>query len=192
MKNSPNVWKTLGLPTRTLFDFSGLTLGDRLGCQRVPLQEAQGPELNWAKVKAVDADCLPWPVPIFDAPAPHRMAMTQTAQTAEKGIQMTETALQHVRALQAQHGPGLCLRVGVRQGGCSGMSYMMDFEDPSNIDEKDEVYDYEGFRVVCDPKSLLYLYGLVLDYSNALIGGGFQFTNPNAAQTCGCGKSFGT
>ncbi len=118
---------------------------------------------------------------------------TQTAQQ-EKGILMSESALQHVKLLQEQQGgKELCLRVGVRQGGCSGMSYMMDFEDPSNInDEHDEVYDYDGFRVVCDRKSLLYLYGLMLDYSNALIGGGFQFTNPNAAQTCGCGKSFGT
>jgi len=107
---------------------------------------------------------------------------------------MSENALTHVKMLQEQQGgQTLCLRVGVRQGGCSGMSYMMDFEDPANINsEHDEVYDYDGFQVVCDRKSLLYLYGLMLDYSNALIGGGFQFTNPNAAQTCGCGKSFGT
>ncbi|MGD1905211.1 MAG: HesB/IscA family protein [Leptolyngbyaceae cyanobacterium] len=118
--------------------------------------------------------------------------MTQTAQD-QKGIQMTEAAFEHVRMLkESQGGKALCLRVGVRQGGCSGMSYMMDFADPSTIGEHDEVYDYDGFKVVCDRKSLLYLYGLVLDYSNALIGGGFQFTNPNAAQTCGCGKSFGT
>ncbi len=103
---------------------------------------------------------------------------------------MTETALRHVMALRNQQGKDLCLRVGVRQGGCSGMSYTMDFEDISNIRATDEVFDYEGFKVVCDPKSMLYLYGLVLDYSNALIGGGFQFTNPNADQTCGCGKSF--
>ncbi|MBE9157750.1 iron-sulfur cluster assembly accessory protein [Nodosilinea sp. LEGE 06152] len=113
-----------------------------------------------------------------------------TEQT--RGILMSETALRHVKALQQQQGDKeLCLRVGVRQGGCSGMSYTMDFEDPANINEHDEVYDYEGFRVICDKKSLLYLYGLMLDYSDALIGGGFQFTNPNAVQTCGCGKSFG-
>ena len=70
------------------------------------------------------------------------------------------------------------------------MSYTMDFEEPGNIQPKDEVFDYEGFQVVCDPKSMLYLYGLMLDYSDAMIGGGFQFTNPNANQTCGCGKSF--
>ncbi len=104
---------------------------------------------------------------------------------------MTDAALQHVLALRDKHGDNLCLRVGVRQGGCSGMSYMMDFANLDSITEHDEVYDYEGFQVVCDRKSLLYLYGLVLDYSDALIGGGFQFTNPNANQTCGCGKSFG-
>ena len=117
--------------------------------------------------------------------------MTQATQTQSKGIQLTENALKHVLMLREQQGVDLCLRVGVRQGGCSGMSYMMDFEDPSNVGDKDEVFDYDGFKIVCDPKSMLYLYGLVLDYSNAMIGGGFQFTNPNATQSCGCGKSFG-
>jgi iron-sulfur cluster assembly protein len=116
--------------------------------------------------------------------------MTQATQSAQKGIQMTETAVKQILMLRQQQGKDLCLRVGVRQGGCSGMSYTMDFEDPSQITDKDEVYDYEGFKVVCDPKSMLYLYGLVLDYNNAMIGGGFQFTNPNATQTCGCGNSF--
>ena len=123
-----------------------------------------------------------------------------TAETApangkaegDRGILMSEAALAHVMALRDKQGNDLCLRVGVRQGGCSGMSYMMDFEDINNVGEHDEVYDYDGFKVVCDRKSLLYLYGLMLDYSDALIGGGFQFTNPNASQTCGCGKSFGT
>ncbi|WP_107667178.1 iron-sulfur cluster assembly accessory protein [Cyanothece sp. BG0011] len=117
--------------------------------------------------------------------------MTQATQNPTKGIQLTETALKHVLMLREQQGKDLCLRVGVRQGGCSGMSYMMDFDDPSNIGEQDEVFDYDGFQIICDRKSLLYLYGLVLDYSNAMIGGGFEFTNPNANQTCGCGKSFG-
>ncbi|MEA5535306.1 iron-sulfur cluster assembly accessory protein [Crocosphaera sp. XPORK-15E] len=117
--------------------------------------------------------------------------MTQATQTQSKGIQLTETALNHVLMLREQQGKDLCLRVGVRQGGCSGMSYLMDFEDISQMNEHDEVFDYEGFKILCDRKSILYLYGLVLDYSNAMIGGGFQFTNPNANQTCGCGKSFG-
>ncbi|NEQ51984.1 MAG: iron-sulfur cluster assembly accessory protein [Leptolyngbya sp. SIO3F4] len=115
--------------------------------------------------------------------------MTQATQP-QRGIMMSESALNHVLALKEKQGGNLCLRVGVRQGGCSGMSYMMDFETTENINEHDEVFDYDGFKVICDKKSMLYLYGLMLDYSDALIGGGFQFTNPNADQTCGCGKSF--
>ncbi|NJL81970.1 MAG: iron-sulfur cluster assembly accessory protein [Chloroflexaceae bacterium] len=117
--------------------------------------------------------------------------MTQAIQPKSQGIQLTDTALAHISMLRDQQGKDLCLRVGIRQGGCSGLSYLMDFTDPSQIREDDEVFDYGGFRLVCDRKSLLYLYGLMLDYSNAMIGGGFQFTNPNASQTCGCGKSFG-
>jgi iron-sulfur cluster assembly protein len=118
--------------------------------------------------------------------------MIEATTTHQRGIQLSDTALKHILMLREQQGnQDLCLRVGVRQGGCSGMSYMMDFEDMSKIRDNDEVFDYEGFKIVCDPKSLLYLYGLMLDYSNAMIGGGFQFTNPNAAQSCGCGKSFG-
>ncbi|MGJ3245902.1 MAG: HesB/IscA family protein [Elainellaceae cyanobacterium] len=118
--------------------------------------------------------------------------MTQATQSQQRGIMITDAALKQVLRLQENQGnQDLCLRVGVRQGGCSGMSYTMDFEDFSNVRETDEVFDYQGFKVVCDPKSMLYLYGLMLDYSDAMIGGGFQFTNPNANQTCGCGKSFG-
>ncbi|MGF1493360.1 MAG: HesB/IscA family protein [Microcoleaceae cyanobacterium] len=119
--------------------------------------------------------------------------MTQAAQTQTPGIQMSNAARQQLLLLREKQGKDFVLRVGVRQGGCSGMSYAMDFADPSTIREDDEVFDYDGgFQVVCDPKSLLYIYGMMLDYSDALIGGGFQFTNPNASQTCGCGKSFAT
>ena len=118
--------------------------------------------------------------------------MTQITSAQKPTIQLSENALKHLLMLREQQGnQDLCLRVGVRQGGCSGMSYMMDFENLSQIRDNDEVFEYEGFKIICDPKSLLYLYGVMLDYSTALIGGGFQFTNPNAAQTCGCGKSFG-
>lgn len=118
--------------------------------------------------------------------------MTQATQSQQRGIMITDAALKQVLQLRENQGnQDLCLRVGVRQGGCSGMSYTMDFEDISNVRDNDEVFDYQGFKVVCDPKSMLYLYGLMLDYSDAMIGGGFQFTNPNANQTCGCGKSFG-
>ena len=121
--------------------------------------------------------------------------MTQATATpttsSDQGILMTPAALQQLKNLREQQGKDLLLRVGVSQGGCSGMSYMMDFIEPETIRDDDEIYDYDdGVRVVCDKKSLLYIYGMALDYSNALIGGGFQFTNPNATQTCGCGKSF--
>lgn len=117
--------------------------------------------------------------------------MTPAIQSQKQGILMSESALRQVRLLRDRQGQDLCLRVGVRQGGCSGMSYMMDFEDVSKLREDDQVFDYDGFQIICDRKSMLYLYGLMLDYSDAMIGGGFQFTNPNASQTCGCGKSFG-
>ncbi|KAK9845859.1 hypothetical protein WJX81_004463 [Elliptochloris bilobata] len=82
--------------------------------------------------------------------------------------------------------------MGVKSGGCSGMSYHMDFEEEANVREEDAVMEYEGgFRLVCDAKSLLYLFGMELDWSSALVGGGFQFKNPNASASCGCGKSFG-
>ena len=112
-----------------------------------------------------------------------------------KGIQITEPAMKQLAALMQQQGSGKVLRVGVRSGGCSGMSYTMDFIAADAIRSDDERYTYEptetpSFEVVCDPKSLLYIYGMQLDFSSALIGGGFNFTNPNATQTCGCGSSF--
>ncbi|MFM9047782.1 MAG: HesB/IscA family protein [Cyanobium sp.] len=112
-----------------------------------------------------------------------------------RGIQITEPAMRQLATLVAQQGNAKVLRMGVRSGGCSGMSYTMDFIDAPDIRPDDERYTYQppggaAFEVVCDPKSLLYLYGLQLDFSTALIGGGFNFTNPNATQTCGCGSSF--
>jgi iron-sulfur cluster assembly protein len=85
----------------------------------------------------------------------------------------------------------LVLRMGVRNGGCSGLSYVMDFSSEDDIQEGDAVDEYPGIKCVVDAKSLLYLYGLELDYSDSLIGGGFKFFNPNAEESCGCGSSFG-
>ena len=112
-----------------------------------------------------------------------------------KGILITAPAMQQLSRLCADQGSNKVLRVGVRSGGCSGMSYTMDFVPETEIQADDESYDYEApdgatFQVICDPKSLLYIYGMQLDFSTALIGGGFNFTNPNATQTCGCGSSF--
>ncbi|GMH67008.1 hypothetical protein TrRE_jg8984 [Triparma retinervis] len=89
---------------------------------------------------------------------------------------------------------GFVLRMGVRSGGCSGLSYVMDFVSAAEITEDDVVDTYDelpSLRCVVDPKSMLYLFGMELDYSDELIGGGFQFFNPNAEESCGCGKSFG-
>jgi len=73
--------------------------------------------------------------------------MTQ-ATSQKRGIQMTDSAVRQVLALREKQGKDLCLRVGVRQGGCSGMSYVMDFADPSTVKSDDEVFDYDGFQVV--------------------------------------------
>ena len=112
-----------------------------------------------------------------------------------KGILITETAMQQLAKLFTDQGENKVLRVGVRSGGCSGMSYTMDFVSKTEIQEEDKVYEYKpkegvSFSVISDPKSLLYIYGMQLDFSTELIGGGFNFTNPNATQTCGCGSSF--
>ena len=130
------------------------------------------------------------PVAAAAAPAPE----THTARDG-KGVLSTAPAMKQLAARMQQQGNGKVLRVGVRSGGCSGMSYTMDFIDAGEVRGDDERYTYEpegapAFEVVCDPKSLLYIYGMQLDFSTALIGGGFNFTNPNATQTCGCGSSF--
>ncbi|MBO6974896.1 MAG: iron-sulfur cluster assembly accessory protein [Prochlorococcus marinus CUG1435] len=112
-----------------------------------------------------------------------------------KGILITNDAIEQISNLLKSQSDKKALRVGVRSGGCSGMSYTMDFIRDNEINPDDKVYDYslkadQNFQVVCDPKSLLYIYGMQLDFSKELIGGGFNFVNPNASQTCGCGSSF--
>uniref|UniRef100_A0A6N2LYW1 Core domain-containing protein n=1 Tax=Salix viminalis TaxID=40686 RepID=A0A6N2LYW1_SALVM len=105
-------------------------------------------------------------------------------------ISVTENALKHLNRIKNERNEDLCLRIGVKQGGCSGMSYTMDFENRANARPDDSIIECNGFVIVCDPKSLLFIFGMQLDYSDALIGGGFSFKNPNATKTCGCGKSF--
>ena len=112
-----------------------------------------------------------------------------------KGILITNDAIEQIANLLKGQSDKKALRVGVRSGGCSGMSYTMDFIGNDEINPDDKVYDYslkddQRFQVVCDPKRLLYIYGMQLDFSKELIGGGFNFVNPNASQTCGCGSSF--
>jgi iron-sulfur cluster assembly protein len=107
-------------------------------------------------------------------------------------ITISEKALSHLFELMVSEGltPDTHhLRVGVKGGGCSGLSYVMDFDDAT--DEFDETVMLDGgLKVVIDRKSVLYLYGTELDYSDGLNGKGFQWANPSASRTCGCGESF--
>jgi len=107
-------------------------------------------------------------------------------------ITVSEKALSHIVELMVESGitpDSHHLRVGVKGGGCSGLSYVMDFDD--KLDVTDEIVEVDGgLKVVIDRKSLLYLYGTELNYSDGLNGKGFQWENPNASRTCGCGESF--
>jgi iron-sulfur cluster assembly protein len=107
-------------------------------------------------------------------------------------ITISEKALSHLFELMVREGltPDTHhLRVGVKGGGCSGLSYVMDFDD--TIEEFDEIIQLDGgLKVIIDRKSVLYLYGTELDYSDGLNGKGFQWANPNSSRTCGCGESF--
>ena len=105
-------------------------------------------------------------------------------------IGITERAVKEVqRILEEQKlSDETALRVGVKGGGCSGFSYTLGFDD--QISEVDQTLEIEGVRVVCDPKSFLYLNGTEIDFEDNLMGRGFKFGNPNASKTCGCGESF--
>jgi iron-sulfur cluster assembly protein len=92
------------------------------------------------------------------------------------------------KALVKRGTPDASLRLGVRGGGCSGVSYAIEFSD--KVRKRDNVYDFDGLRVLVDPKSLVYLRGSVLDYKVELMQHGFEFQNPNEKSSCGCGESF--
>ncbi|KAF8405912.1 hypothetical protein HHK36_007990 [Tetracentron sinense] len=113
-----------------------------------------------------------------------------TSEGLKPAISLTDDALKHLNKMRSEQNEDLCLRIGVKQGGCSGMSYTMEFENRANTRPDDSIIEYNGFVIVSDPKSILFLFGMQLDFSDALISGGFSFKNPNATQTCGCGKSF--
>jgi len=105
-----------------------------------------------------------------------------------QGIALTPAANKEIKRILAEKNQkDLSLRVGVRGGGCSGLSYSLNFDVKK---EGDNVFEFEGTRLLVDPKSLLYLSGMTLDFSDSLEGRGFKFINPNASKTCGCGESF--
>lgn len=106
------------------------------------------------------------------------------------GLDLTPKAVEMAKkALERRGTPAAALRLGVRGGGCSGASYVIEFAD--KIRDRDNVYEFDGLKVVIDPKSLVYLRGSVLDYEVKLMSHGFKFQNPNEKKGCGCGESFG-
>ena len=103
-------------------------------------------------------------------------------------VTITDSAKKQI--LSSMEEPGDNLRLAVKGGGCSGMSYELFGESPEDVQDIDTVIPQEGFNVVIDQKSILYLKGIQLDYEGGLKGTGFKFTNPSATNTCGCGESF--
>ena len=110
----------------------------------------------------------------------------------ENAIVVTDKAKERVLKLMQEAGyandPSYFLRVSVVGGGCSGLSYKMDFDN--ELKPADQVFENNGLKVVTDLKSFLYLVNTELDFSDGLNGKGFHFRNPNASRTCGCGESF--
>ena len=105
-------------------------------------------------------------------------------------LQLTETAIKQVKQLKdAQNlSESVYLRMGVKGGGCSGMSYLLEFDSEKGPHDKE--FDIDGVKVLCDTKSYLYLNGTTLDYVQQGLTGGFTFVNPQAKSSCGCGTSF--
>jgi iron-sulfur cluster assembly protein len=115
--------------------------------------------------------------------------MESTNQTNTPVITLSEAALTEVtRLINVQGITEGGLRVGVKGGGCSGLSYTVNFDE--KIGPYDSVYDIDGIKVIVDAKSAIYLQGTQLDFQKDLVGGAFKFVNPNANKTCGCGESF--
>jgi len=105
-------------------------------------------------------------------------------------ITVTEKAKDQVGVLRQEegHAEAANLRVSVKGGGCSGLMYDLSFDE--EVKASDEVFEDQGLKILVDKKSMLYLLGTTLDFSDGLNGKGFQFINPNASRTCGCGESF--
>ena len=105
-------------------------------------------------------------------------------------ITVTEKAKEKLSSLRVEgkHNNDAFVRVGVAGGGCSGLTYVLDFDNELKPDDK--VFEDKGVKIVCDKKSFLYLIGTQLEFTDGLNGKGFVFNNPNASRTCGCGESF--
>jgi iron-sulfur cluster assembly protein len=113
------------------------------------------------------------------------------AQAPAKGIQLTDNAIAKIRGAMTKEGISPeqgGLRLGVQGGGCSGLSYNIRFDTQPR--ERDRIFQYGDVRVFVDPKSFIYLHGMILDYQETLMQQGFVFINPQATKSCGCGTSF--
>lgn len=119
-------------------------------------------------------------------------ALPQTNNTpATDGVILTETAAREIKTIIQQQeldADKVRLRVGVKGGGCSGFSYVLDLTETQK--DTDELIEQHGVKIIVDPKSLLYLNGVTIDFRDEIMGRGFVFNNPNASSTCGCGSSF--
>ena len=114
-----------------------------------------------------------------------------TPQTPAQGVHVTANAVKRIRVILAKEGISTeegGLRLGVKGGGCSGLSYAIAFD--SHPRERDRIFTFDGVRVFIDPQSFVYLNGMTLDYVETLMRQGFNFINPNSARSCGCGTSF--
>jgi len=114
-----------------------------------------------------------------------------SAPPVAHGVFLSETAAREIRTIIEREELAIDkirLRVGIKGGGCSGFSYLLDLTETQK--EHDELFEQHGIKIVCDPKSLLYLNGTTIDFRDELSGRGFVFQNPNATTSCGCGSSF--
>jgi iron-sulfur cluster assembly protein len=110
---------------------------------------------------------------------------------APSGLHVTDSAVKRIRTVMVKEGIAPeegGLRLGISGGGCSGLSYVIKFD--THPRERDRVFEFDGVRVFIDPKSFVYLQGMTLDYEETLMRQGFNFINPNATRSCGCGTSF--
>ena len=108
-----------------------------------------------------------------------------------KGVHVTDKAVAKIRTAMAKEGMSPAeggLRLGVQGGGCSGLSYNIRFDTQPR--ERDRIFQFDDVRVFVDPKSFIYLHGMILDYQETLMQQGFVFVNPNSSKSCGCGTSF--
>jgi iron-sulfur cluster assembly protein len=111
-----------------------------------------------------------------------------SARPRPKVMTLTEAAAARAREIMTSNGrDGALLRVGVKNGGCAGMSYTMDWTSQS--DPRDEVFEDKGVRLVIDPKAVLFLLGTEMDFETTKLSSGFVFRNPNQTSACGCGES---